>query len=46
VSLEKTIDSFRQILDGKLDDAPEEAFFMKGDIQEVYDHAEQLKKGG
>jgi F-type H+-transporting ATPase subunit beta len=44
VPLEKTIDSFRQILDGKLDGIPEEAFFMKGDIQEVYDHAEQLGK--
>jgi F-type H+-transporting ATPase subunit beta len=50
VSLEKTIDGFRQILDGKLDEAPEEAFFMKGDVQEVYDHAERLQtsseKGG
>ena len=45
VPLEKTISSFRDILDGKLDEAPEEAFFMKGDIDEVYEHAEQLSKG-
>jgi F-type H+-transporting ATPase subunit beta len=45
VHLNDTISSFREILDGNLDDAPEEAFFMKGAIDEVYEHAEQLKKG-
>jgi F-type H+-transporting ATPase subunit beta len=44
VHLEDTIRSFRDILDGKLDDAPEEAFSMKGSIEEVYEHAERLKK--
>ena len=44
VPLKDTIRSFREILDGKLDDVPEEAFFMKGDIDEVYEHAERLKK--
>jgi len=44
VPLEDTIRSFREILDGKLDDVPEEAFFMKGAIEEVYEHAERLKK--
>ena len=44
VHLEDTIRSFREILDGKLDDVPEEAFFMKGSIEEVYEHAERLKK--
>ena len=44
VNLDDTIRSFREILDGKLDDAPEEAFFMKGAIEEVYEHAEQIKK--
>lgn len=45
VSLADTISSFREILDGKLDDVPEEAFFMKGAIDEVYEHAERLKAG-
>ena len=44
VSLKDTVNSFREILDGKLDDVPEEAFFMKGGIDEVYEHAELLKK--
>ena len=44
VSLNDTIRSFREILDGNLDDAPEEAFFMKGAIEEVLEHAERLKK--
>lgn len=44
VPLKDTIRSFREILGGKLDDVPEEAFFMKGSIEEVLEHAEQLKK--
>jgi F-type H+-transporting ATPase subunit beta len=43
VALNDTIRSFREILDGKLDDVPEEAFFMKGAIEDVYEHAAQLK---
>jgi F-type H+-transporting ATPase subunit beta len=43
VPLKDTIRSFREILEGKLDDVPEEAFFMKGAIEEVYEHAETLK---
>jgi len=35
VSLKDTIKSFREILDGKHDDKPESAFYMKGDISEV-----------
>ncbi|GHU53325.1 ATP synthase subunit beta [Clostridia bacterium] len=43
VPLKDTIRSFREILDGKLDDVPEEAFFMKGSIEDVYEHAEKIK---
>ncbi len=43
VPLKETIRSFREILDGKLDEVPEECFFMKGAIEEVYEHAEKLK---
>jgi F-type H+/Na+-transporting ATPase subunit beta len=35
VSLKDTIRGFREILDGKHDDLPEEAFYMKGGIDEV-----------
>lgn len=35
VSLKDTVKSFREILDGKHDDKPESAFYMKGDITEV-----------
>ena len=43
VKLNDTIRSFREILDGKMDEVPEEAFFMKGAIEEVYEHAEKIK---
>jgi F-type H+-transporting ATPase subunit beta len=35
VPLKDTIKSFREILDGKYDDQPEDAFYMKGGIEEV-----------
>jgi F-type H+/Na+-transporting ATPase subunit beta len=35
VSLQDTISGFREILDGKHDDKPESAFYMKGTIDEV-----------
>jgi F-type H+-transporting ATPase subunit beta len=39
VPLEDTIRSFREILDGKCDEIPEECFYMKGPIEDVYEHA-------
>ena len=35
VPLEDTIESFRTIVDGEVDDIPEGAFFMAGDIEDV-----------
>jgi F-type H+-transporting ATPase subunit beta len=35
VKLEDTIKGFREILDGKYDDKPESAFYMKSDIESV-----------
>ena len=35
VPREKTIAGFKEILEGKHDDKPEEAFYMKGDISET-----------
>jgi len=42
VPLEDTVRSFREILDGKCDKIPEECFFMKGAIEDVYEHAKKL----
>jgi F-type H+/Na+-transporting ATPase subunit beta len=35
VALKDTVKSFREILDGKHDDKPESAFYMKGSIEQV-----------
>lgn len=35
VPREKTVQGFKEILEGKHDEKPEEAFYMKGDISEV-----------
>jgi len=44
VSLENTIRSFREILEGKHDSLPEAAFYMVGDIDEVQRKAVELAK--
>jgi F-type H+-transporting ATPase subunit beta len=43
VSLEQTIKGFTMILDGELDDLPEQAFYLVGDIDEAIAKAETLK---
>jgi F-type H+/Na+-transporting ATPase subunit beta len=43
VKIQDTVRSFKEILDGKHDDIPEQAFYMKGDIDEVLEHASKLK---
>lgn len=40
VPIQKTIESFRQIIEGKHDDKPETAFYMKGDIDSVINSAD------
>jgi F-type H+-transporting ATPase subunit beta len=42
VKLEDTIKGFREILDGKHDDLPEQAFYMVGPIEEVIEKAKSL----
>ncbi len=42
VELKDTIRGFREIVDGKYDDLPEQAFYMKGGIDEVIAAAEKL----
>ncbi|MGB7485286.1 MAG: F0F1 ATP synthase subunit beta [Phormidesmis sp.] len=43
VTLEETIKVFNMILDGELDDIPEQAFYLKGGIEEVIEAAEKMK---
>ncbi|MBX7246391.1 MAG: F0F1 ATP synthase subunit beta [Candidatus Sumerlaeaceae bacterium] len=43
VRLPDTIKSFKRIVDGELDDIPEQAFYMCGAIEEVFENAEKLK---
>ena len=45
VPLKETVSGFREILDGKCDDLPEQAFMMAGTILDVRDRAEKLAKG-
>jgi len=46
VKLEDTIKGFRKIISGEMDHIPEQAFYMLGGIEEVYEKAEELKKTG
>jgi F-type H+-transporting ATPase subunit beta len=43
VSLADSIDGFTQLLDGKLDDILEQAFYLVGNLAEVVEKAEKLK---
>jgi len=42
VPIEETIRGFREIVDGKHDDIPEQAFFLKGSIDEVVEAAKKM----
>jgi F-type H+-transporting ATPase subunit beta len=46
VKLEDTIKGFKKIIGGEMDHIPEQAFYMLGGIEEVYEKAEELKKTG
>ena len=43
VPVRETVRGFREILDGKHDDLPEQAFYMVGTIDEAIEKAEQLR---
>jgi F-type H+-transporting ATPase subunit beta len=45
VPVKETITGFEEILDGKLDDLPEQAFYMRGNIDEAKAAGEQMKAG-
>jgi len=43
VKLEDTIRGFKELVEGKYDDIPEQAFYMMGNIEEALERAEKLK---
>jgi F-type H+-transporting ATPase subunit beta len=42
VSVKDTVEAFKELLSGKLDEFPEQAFFMCGGLEDVYENAKQL----
>src|SRR5512136_2346842 len=45
VPIKETVRGFREILDGKCDDLPEQAFMLVGTIEQAREKAEKLAKG-
>ncbi len=45
VKLEDNVRGFKEILEGKYDDLPEQAFYMVGNIDSAVEKAERLRKG-
>jgi F-type H+-transporting ATPase subunit beta len=43
VKIADTVRAFKEIIDGKHDDVPEQAFYLKGGIEDVLEAAEKLK---
>ena len=43
VKIADTVKGFKEIVEGKYDDIPEQAFYMKGTIEEVLEAAEKMK---
>ncbi len=46
VPLADTVRSFKEVVDGKHDDLPEQAFYMQGDIEDVKKKAAELRQQG
>jgi F-type H+/Na+-transporting ATPase subunit beta len=46
VKIEDTVRGFQEILDGKYDDLPEQAFYMVGGIEDAVEKAERLRSEG
>ena len=44
VKVKDTIAGFREILEGRMDEIPEQAFYMVGTIAEVHEKAKKLQK--
>jgi len=45
VKLDETIDSFERVANGEFDHFPEQAFYMKGGIEEVIEAGEKMLRG-
>jgi F-type H+-transporting ATPase subunit beta len=45
VPVEETIESFEKLVDGELDDVPEQAFFTVGGVDSVHEKAKTLQEG-
>ena len=45
VKIEDTVRSFKEIVEGKYDDIPEQAFYMVGTIEDALQKAEKMKAG-
>jgi F-type H+-transporting ATPase subunit beta len=45
VEVADTVRSFKEVLEGKHDDVPEQAFYMVGSIEQVLEKAKKLKAG-
>jgi F-type H+-transporting ATPase subunit beta len=45
VSIKDTVASFKEILEGKTDTLPEQAFFLAGTIEDVRENAKKLEEG-
>jgi F-type H+-transporting ATPase subunit beta len=45
VKIEDTVRSFKEIVEGKYDEIPEQAFYMVGTIEEVLEKADKMKVG-
>jgi F-type H+-transporting ATPase subunit beta len=43
VKVQETIKGFQMLVEGELDDVPEQAFFMSGPIEEVQERAEKMR---
>jgi F-type H+-transporting ATPase subunit beta len=43
VKVADTVKGFKEIVEGKYDDIPEQAFYMKGTIDEVVQASEKMK---
>jgi F-type H+-transporting ATPase subunit beta len=46
VELKDTVAGFKEVVDGKCDDIPEQAFYMAGGLDEVKENAEKMKREG
>jgi F-type H+-transporting ATPase subunit beta len=46
IKLADTIKGFQEIVDGKHDELPEQAFYMQGTIEDVMEKARQMEQGG